>query len=57
MQTYNRILKPGLGEDAKYLSTHNLTIHCDQRYTQEDMRYVAHSILFFSIESVVTLSG
>jgi len=35
------------GEDAKYLSTHNLMIQCDQRYTEEDMRYVADSILAF----------
>jgi len=35
------------GEDARYLSEHNLMIHCDQRYTEEDMRYVADSILAF----------
>jgi dTDP-4-amino-4,6-dideoxygalactose transaminase len=35
------------GEDAKYLSAHNLMIPCDQCYTEEDMRYVADSILSF----------
>lgn len=35
------------GEDARYLSEHNLMIHCDQRYTQEEMSYVADSILSF----------
>jgi dTDP-4-amino-4,6-dideoxygalactose transaminase len=35
------------GEDAVYLSDHNLMIHCDQRYTQEEMCYVADSILSF----------
>ncbi len=35
------------GEDAQYLSEHNLMIHCDQRYTEEEMCYVADSILSF----------
>lgn len=35
------------GEDARYLSLHNLMIHCDQRYTREEMCYVADSILSF----------
>lgn len=35
------------GEDAVYLSEHNLMIHCDQRYTQKEMCYVADSILSF----------
>lgn len=38
------------GEDALFLSKHNLMIHCDQRYDQKEMCYVADIILsFFSI--------
>jgi len=45
------------GEEAKCLSAHNLMIHCDQRYTEEDMRYVAdRASCLFLIGSVVTLS-
>ena len=37
------------GDDAKYLSIHNLMIHCDQRYNEADMRYVADNIIqYFS---------
>jgi len=35
------------GEDARYLSAHNLMIHCDQRYGEKEMKYVADSILSF----------
>lgn len=32
------------GEDATYLSNHNLMIHCDQRYNVEDMKYIVDTI-------------
>ena len=35
------------GEDARYLSNHNVMLQCDHRYNQKDMEYVASSILSF----------
>lgn len=35
------------GEDARYLSDHNLMLHCDQRYTQAEMERVAQAVEAF----------
>lgn len=35
------------GEDASYLSKHNFMIHCDQRYSEEDMKYIVDTINSF----------
>lgn len=35
------------GDDAVYLSEHNLMLQCDQRYSAEDMQYVADTIIDF----------
>jgi len=32
------------GEDAEYLSNHNLMIHCDQRYGKSEMEYIVKTI-------------
>ena len=32
------------GEDAMYLSEHNLMIHCDQRYGESEMEYIIKTI-------------
>lgn len=35
------------GDDAAYLSEHNLMLQCDQRYSQKEMEYVAETIADF----------
>lgn len=35
------------GADARYLSDHNLMLHCDQRYTEREMRLVADAVRDF----------
>jgi dTDP-4-amino-4,6-dideoxygalactose transaminase len=32
------------GQDAKYLSAHNLMIRCDQRYGEKEMKYIVETI-------------
>ena len=33
------------GEDASFLSEHNLMLQCDQRYSEKDMQYIADTII------------
>ena len=35
------------GQDAVFLSKHNLMLQCDQRYTREDMDYVENLLSAF----------